>query len=194
MCAAVERVQLEKCVPAFIWLSHLFECDLQRGRVYKLASRAYMRTMSTQSRGRGSMAGCQTDTTRSQEEVNSNGDRDTEANCGKCKREVKDTDNAVECEVCEVWFHIKCEDIPETVYNFMVKQEAGKQLSWHCSFCARGCIKLNSKVKKLDEQQKEMADKQKALSGALDGISGCVKVHQSNRNLTTGWAIWRHSP
>ena len=49
--------------------------------------------------------------------------------CGKCEKPVRDEDKAVGCEVCEVWFHTECEKIPDNVYNFMVQDKAGEQLS-----------------------------------------------------------------
>lgn len=104
--------------------------------------------------------------------------------CGKCTKEVNDSDDALECEVCEIWFHIKCENIPKMVYTFMQDNEAGKQLSWHCSYCKRGCAKLHKRIKNLYEQQKDMINKHEALTVTVDEMKGCVEVtHEKHGEL-----------
>lgn len=51
----------------------------------------------------GSMAGRQ-----DRDGVNKDGgSSEEETDCGKCKKEVREYDCALECEVCEVWFHIE---------------------------------------------------------------------------------------
>ncbi|KAK3873078.1 hypothetical protein Pcinc_021890 [Petrolisthes cinctipes] len=62
-----------------------------------------------------------------QDEVNKHGDSSEEgADCGKCKKEVKDSDSALECEICEVWFHIEFEEIPKVVYKFYSRERSRK--------------------------------------------------------------------
>ena len=63
----------------------------------------------------------------------------------------------------------------------MVEKKAGEQLSWHCSFCKQGCAKLHKKIKKLDEQQKDMISKHQALTATVKELKGCVGMHQENR-------------
>ena len=104
-----------------------------------------------------------------------------ETDCGKCEKEVKETDCALECEVCDVWFHIECEGIPKAVYKFILEKEAGEQLSWHCSFCKRGCVKLNKRIKKLDEQHKDMINKHQALTVIVEDLKDCVGVNREKQ-------------
>ena len=50
-------------------------------------------------------------------------------NCGV---QVADGDNAVQCDKCKRWFHIKCQSIPEPAHEALVKYEC---LSWLCGKC-----------------------------------------------------------
>ena len=69
--------------------------------------------------------------------------------CGKCERQVADDHEAVQCEVCELWFHIVCEKIPYQVYAYMQDEDTGAQVSWFCIYCKRGCTMLQKRIKKL---------------------------------------------
>ncbi|KAG7165863.1 putative PHD-finger-containing protein 5, partial [Homarus americanus] len=75
--------------------------------------------------------------------VNKHGGKKNAEMCGECGLTVKDSDKAVSCDVCEVWFHIECEKLPEEVYNFMQDEEAEGVLMWYCSHCKKGCAKLH---------------------------------------------------
>ena len=52
------------------------------------------------------------------ETVNMGNQADISVNspCGRCKEVVKDEDEAMECEVCEQWSHIKCQNITKAEY------------------------------------------------------------------------------
>ena len=50
--------------------------------------------------------------------------KDTEENqyeskCGKCNKPVIEQDNEVNCEICEIWFHSKCQGMPEAMYKVL---------------------------------------------------------------------------
>ena len=45
-----------------------------------------------------------------------------------CESQVEDDDKVLKCETCLVWFHTECEKLPDSVYEFLIKEEAGKQL------------------------------------------------------------------
>ncbi|KAG7153996.1 putative Endonuclease-reverse transcriptase-containing protein 11, partial [Homarus americanus] len=43
--------------------------------------------------------------------------------CGECGLTVKDSEKAASCDVCEVWFHIECEKLPEEVEQMTSQNE-----------------------------------------------------------------------
>ena len=49
--------------------------------------------------------------------------------CHNCEHRVTARSRGVECEVCNRWFHAKCQQMSNTEYNSMENQ------FWMCSFC-----------------------------------------------------------
>ena len=76
-------------------------------------------------------------------------DREQKYLCGKCEIQVSDDHQAVECDICEMWFHVKCENIPEAVYKYMMDVDTGSKVSWFCSYSKRGCAKLHRRMNKI---------------------------------------------
>ena len=91
-------------------------------------------------------------------------DRDDDnIDCGKCEMLVTNNHKAVACEACDLWFHIECEDIPETVYNYMKDVDTGSQINWYCSYCKRGCVKLCKRITKLEIGQHDIVQQYEHL-------------------------------
>jgi len=67
--------------------------------------------------------------------------------CGDCGKAVTDADSGVMCEICEIWFHIKCENIGEPMYKAMMQFKA---LHWYCETCSIGAEKLMNMLAKLE--------------------------------------------
>lgn len=72
-----------------------------------------------------------------------------ENNCVRCEVFVIDEDSGLCCEVCDIWYHIQWEHFPKQIYDFMVSEEAVKQLNWTCSFCEWGYGKINKMLKRI---------------------------------------------
>jgi len=49
--------------------------------------------------------------------------------CGKCNKIVKD-DKGLCCHYCESWFHPKCENITNNMYDAL--NEQSNQIRWYC--------------------------------------------------------------
>ena len=80
--------------------------------------------------------------------------------CQKCCRVVSDKDFALECEISENWFHIKCEDISELEYKML---EMHKCLHWYCGGCNKSMMKvmknmsvLQNKIEKLEVEVNQL--------------------------------------
>ena len=57
----------------------------------------------------------------------------TEFPCGNCAIEVVDTDAALECDECGMWFHIQCQATGQEAYDDKVATD--QSFSWICSNC-----------------------------------------------------------
>ncbi len=61
-------------------------------------------------------------------------DEEDPSPCGRCRKLVVRGDEALQCEICEQWFHIKCERVTKGQY----KQQTAKSKSnfhWYCDTC-----------------------------------------------------------
>lgn len=103
--------------------------------------------------------------------------------CGFCELEVKEGDKAVACEICDKWYHIKCENLPEKVYEFMGTKEGKKNLLWYCNFCSRGSVKLYNRLKALELDQEKIRTRQSVLEEEIEDVKECMEKQKSE--LTT---------
>ena len=134
--------------------------------------------------------------------------KDTEENqyeskCGKCNKPVIEQDNEVNCEICEIWFHSKCQGMPEAMYK--VLNQYNWDLHWFCKSCNTGpgkllttLSKLHTKIETLEDEMEKMKTEQNTELARVvkefrvDGcrIEQCEKKidehkHEVDSNLTT---------
>ncbi len=90
----------------------------------------------------------------------SDADEEPPSPCGRCRKMVVRGDEALMCEVCEQWFHIKCERVTKPQY----KQQVSKGKSnfhWFCDTCdilQSGVVKQLIILKAEHSQFKERLD------------------------------------
>lgn len=106
--------------------------------------------------------------------------------CGRCSKMVREKDMAILCDICETWYHAKCEKIPPDVYKFMVEEEAGSQFTWHCISCKKGCAKLKSYIEKLEKIQADLIEKQEIMQVEVQEIRDAVKIDKEALDNVTG--------
>lgn len=82
--------------------------------------------------------------------------------CGTCRSEVKESHQALLCNLCEMWHHIECENVNVDTYDFLVKNEE-KSLHWYCIKCNAVAGKIVSSVTTITRKYKELEAKVNAL-------------------------------
>ena len=75
----------------------------------------------SQRRGSGSAKGS---TKTKDEGKESETQQEEEADCPICAKKVENGDLALECEICESWFHIKCQDVKPAEYEFLKEHKS----------------------------------------------------------------------
>ncbi|WAR28362.1 hypothetical protein MAR_014066 [Mya arenaria] len=60
--------------------------------------------------------------------------------CGSCGNEVLDSDHAVECDKCNTWFHITCQNLDTNWYSQLVENDLS--FVWTCTLCE--CLNLSN--------------------------------------------------
>ena len=57
-------------------------------------------------------------------------DKDNSDKCGKCGKHVTENENAIQCEICDIWVH--CQGISEEAYAVLKDMN---NLHWYCDSC-----------------------------------------------------------
>ena len=93
--------------------------------------------------------------------------------CPECSIEVKNSDKAVYCEMCEIWKHLKCDVVKEETYVALNKDEAvDPRLHWFCSDCNEKAVKGIKLVLCLEKRMKqELAEKQAAFDALKQEVT-----------------------
>ena len=84
--------------------------------------------------------------------------------CGRCDKEVAENkDKALQCELCDLWFHISCQAVCDSLYEVIRDErlKATPLVSWYCiPSCRRTADKFLKGARQLqadvDKLQKDM--------------------------------------
>jgi hypothetical protein len=75
--------------------------------------------------------------------------------CGLCAKAVTKDDHGVLCEICNIWYHCKCHDISDNLYDAI--NQFNHDIHWFCKACRVGTEKmfgilsqLQSKIESLE--------------------------------------------
>lgn len=95
--------------------------------------------------------------------------------CGKCEKLVCDSEYARCCEICDLWYHVRCEKVPVEVYNYYLKDEQpGQQFHWNCSSVTGAIKEMTKLVDMLVRGQQDLADQQEVVAAELGAVSAAM--------------------
>lgn len=119
--------------------------------------------------------------------------------CGRCRRLVVDGDEALECEICQQWFHNKCENVPKALYKMILESNSNKGKTkksrphWYCGTCECNSVDFfqalrfqQTKITALESriEQNEKLLKQKADEEVVDKLEDRIKVLEEKQDET----------
>ena len=105
------------------------------------------------------------------------GGQQAETDCPTCGKKVGEEDLGLECEICEAWYHIKCQGVSESEYEFLSNH---KSLHWYCSLCNKNVAKVIKMVSGLKQRQDKLEEMVTKMSEDITNISAETKsVKQS---------------
>ena len=89
--------------------------------------------------------------------------RNTEdSKCGSCTKVVSDQDKGVCCDICDAWYHCKCQGVVEPMYKALQQYP---DLRWFCQNCKHGAenilgslARFQSRTLKLEEEAAKSRD------------------------------------
>lgn len=94
------------------------------------------------------------------------GDRE-ECKCGSCLKEVGEQDNGVLCEICETWYHCRCQAVSDPMYKAL--SQYGADLHWFCKGCRYGAEKLFSTMAKMQTKMDKLEDELVRIRNDIKG-------------------------
>ena len=92
--------------------------------------------------------------------------------CPKCSVAVTDSDSALECEICQMWYHIKCQKLTESEYNFIGDH---KSVHWYCTLCNKNIASLLQMFGNLKQRQDKIEESFGALQKEVVNVVSEVK-------------------
>jgi hypothetical protein len=87
--------------------------------------------------------------------------------CGDCKMVVGRMDKAMQCELCELWFHCKCESISEDSYKLMGQDK----IHFYCGRCDKAAGKILKTVLGIQARQTKMEGELNKVKGEVEEIN-----------------------
>lgn len=100
--------------------------------------------------------------------------KDEEYRCGGCKKLVGRSEKGIKCEICETWFHCKCEDMDAETYKLLDQDK----IHFYCTVCDRVAGKLLKMMSELSKRQDKMEGRINVLEAEMNKITNKGFVSQ----------------
>lgn len=88
--------------------------------------------------------------------------------CHTCKLVVKDSDQAIQCDLCQFWGHIKCMDIDSDAYDVIQRLDQ----KFFCANCLPKIDRLLSMERRLDEMEERFSKLEVKLNSSPTTVWG----------------------
>lgn len=86
--------------------------------------------------------------------------------CDDCNIEVGTEDKALICAVCDKWYHIKCQRVSVSDYNFL--QKTDESIQWFCKGCKGASQKLYKMLSLVHKRQDHIEKQVEECKQSLD--------------------------
>lgn len=90
----------------------------------------------------------------------------SDGKCGGCKKAVG-SEKAVQCELCELWFHSRCENIADETYKLMNQDK----IHFYCGRCDKSAGSILKIVYDIQKKQDTMAGELNRVKDEVAGIA-----------------------
>ena len=106
--------------------------------------------------------------------------------CGQCKKLVKNEDYAMECEICDQWFHIKCQNITQAEYNYIkggTKKKSLSKMHWYCLTCDRMAVHFMKTITNIHAKQEKMEERINNIEEKINQKVDKQEINQLKEDL-----------
>ena len=110
--------------------------------------------------------------------------------CGKCSANVGNV-KAVQCSICNRWYHYECANINEEMYKLIAATVASnKNHCWCCDYCQGAISAINKRVIAMEVRFKEVENQLNTNTAKLDNVDSRVDTLEDTvKDLKEGNAV-----
>ena len=106
-----------------------------------------------------------------------------EDTCCDCSKIVTDRDKGIECEICEGWYHIKCQKVSDDTYSNLSENSS---IHWFCSWCNKGASKILKTLKEMKDLQLSLEKDVKKMTTDFSNMKENVaKIEEEVKTVKT---------
>lgn len=92
--------------------------------------------------------------------------RDPDLPCGTCQTHIEEATPAIECEICTQWFHISCQNINKTKFDFL-KKANNHNIHWYCNTCNTTTANIIKSLANMKKQHEQLVEEVKEIKEKL---------------------------
>lgn len=86
--------------------------------------------------------------------------------CAVCTGVVKDGEMGLQCEICDSWWHAKCENIGDEAYKVLQRENS----HWFCVGCNKGVGSLITAITKIQKRQEKFEKDINEMKASQEGV------------------------
>lgn len=108
---------------------------------------------------------------------------DFASSCGYCHESVHENDPAIECELCQIWFHCYCQQVSTKLYELL--GEEPDTIHWYCNICNGHARSMLQTMTQLQNQHDNLRQEFNELKRDVNGYrEECRETYKTvNRKL-----------
>ena len=112
--------------------------------------------------------------------------------CPDCKKGIVESSDALQCELCESWFHAECQGITKSTYKWLGKnaqcRDHNNHVHWYCRICDVSAAKVLTAVTRLslrqDKLEREVGEQSSKIKQLDDRVASSeAKVNSIEESL-----------
>ncbi|RUS80531.1 hypothetical protein EGW08_011715 [Elysia chlorotica] len=95
--------------------------------------------------------------------------------CGTCGHPCRDDEDSLQCELCDIWYHINCEGIDQATYQ-LLKKDSDRPVALLHYYCSKSCNKAARKLLggmiRLEHEVENLKSKMHETDTKINDIQG----------------------
>ena len=78
--------------------------------------------------------------------------------CLRCKKNIKKEQRSVQCQTCQLWVHVSCQEISDELFKILVEPDRYGGVCWNCDCCMASAVRLEATVRAFETRVKLVED------------------------------------